>query len=281
MIRFRIADVVKFLCASCLFVVSRGALAQSSPSHADDEAAIHQAGKEYLAAQRGDAKAIADFWTADGTYTDESGNTIKVRDTILKGAASSDSSPAGDSEKSFAHANVRVINPKLRFVSADVVVDEGDCEDTPLAGGTPIDGHFTALWVRQNGKWKLDNLVESRLPAAGASPTDALASLDVFAGDWTGDIKQSTIHISAKWDATKKFLRRGVAVNIGKATMNGLQMIGWDPVSEHLKSWTFDDDGSYGEGLWSLEGKRVDGHGLARASRRQNFHRGANLQIPR
>ena len=255
MIRSRIADVVKLLSIGCLIVVAKGALAQTPGSRADDEAAIRQAGKEYLAAlERGDAKAVADFWTADGTYTDETGNTVKVHDTILKGAANAGSATAGKSESSFAHAVVRVMDRKLRFVSADVAIDEGDCEDTPPGGGAPTDGHFTALWVRQNGKWKLDNLVESRLPESGASAADTLASLDVFAGDWTGEIKQSTIHISAKWDATKKFLRRNVAVNIGKATMSGLQLIGWDPVTEHIKSWTFDDDGSHGEGLWSLEG---------------------------
>ncbi len=114
-------------------------------------------------------------------------------------------------------------------------------------------GATRPLWVRQNGRWKLDNLREMRAEAPAAGDGQ-LASLDVFTGDWSGEVNKMTVRVSAKWDATKKFLRRDCSISSGKASLASTQEIGWDPTSQHIKSWKFNDDGSYGEGLWSLEG---------------------------
>jgi hypothetical protein len=34
----------------------------------------------------------------------------------------------------------------------------------------------------------------------------------------------------------------------------GTQVIGWDPRHKQIRSWTFDSDGSFGEGTWSKNG---------------------------
>src|SRR5690606_23630560 len=33
------------------------------------------------------------------------------------------------------------------------------------------------------------------------------------------------------------------------------QVIGWDPARRQIRSWTFDADGAFGEGLWSRSGE--------------------------
>jgi hypothetical protein len=33
-----------------------------------------------------------------------------------------------------------------------------------------------------------------------------------------------------------------------------LQIIGWDPVRQQIRSWVFDSDGGYGDGYWTLKG---------------------------
>src|SRR5262249_42359175 len=104
----------------------------------------------------------------------------------------------------------------------------------------------------QENRWKLDSLHETRGQAQ--SPENPLASLGVFVGDWSGESDKATIRVTAKWDATKKFLHREITIKVGKATLVGTQEIGWDPVTRRIKSWSFLDDGSYGDGIWSLEG---------------------------
>ena len=36
----------------------------------------------------------------------------------------------------------------------------------------------------------------------------------------------------------------------------GTQWIGWDPAGKHIRSWSFDSGGGFGEGAWSKDGSR-------------------------
>jgi len=36
--------------------------------------------------------------------------------------------------------------------------------------------------------------------------------------------------------------------------MTVTQRIGWDPLSKQIKSWVFDSEGGYGDGLWTRNG---------------------------
>jgi hypothetical protein len=107
--------------------------------------------------------------------------------------------------------------------------------------------------VKDSGRWKLDSLHESQA-APATNHAEELASLDIFAGQWSGEAEKSAIRITAKWDANKKFLRRDLSITSGKASLAGVQIIGWDPALQCIKSWTFLDDGSYSDGIWSREG---------------------------
>jgi len=235
---------------ACLWITAlfalaggRDLVAQAPASRTKDETAVRQAGKDYLAAiEKRDAKAAADFWTADGTYTDESGRSVKVRELLEKS-----SDQAGGSAS-------RPVDPnaKVRFVADGVAIEEGEVDSQAGDGLTAAKDRYTALWVRDNGRWKLDHVNETRIEAAASSPP--LASLNVFAGEWSGESNKITIRVSAKWDANKKFLHRDITMNGGKAALVGRQEIGWDPLSQQIRSWMFSDDGSYSEGLWSMEG---------------------------
>jgi ketosteroid isomerase-like protein len=209
-----------------------------------DEAAVRKAGKDYQSTvDRGDIKALADFWTADGTYTDDSGRTSKVHDLFAKDSSSGQ----------IIHPQIEASNVSIHFLTPNVAVEEGECSTPAINGFVPVTGRYTALWVHQAGRWKLDNLRESRTETSSGS--DQLALLDVFAGQWSGETNQLNIQVNAKWNRTKTFLRRDFTVSSGgKAIFSGAQEIGWDPVSRQLRSWMFNDDGSYGTGNWSLEG---------------------------
>jgi hypothetical protein len=98
----------------------------------------------------------------------------------------------------------------------------------------------------------LDSVRETAIDR-GADPAE-LASLDILVGEWTAEENKVAIHISAKWDANKKFLTRRITMASGKSALVGTQTIGWDPLTRQIRSWMFSDDGSYTEGVWSREG---------------------------
>jgi hypothetical protein len=37
---------------------------------------------------------------------------------------------------------------------------------------------------------------------------------------------------------------------------NGVQWIGWDPVAKHIRSWSFEADGGFGESVWTRDGAK-------------------------
>ena len=40
------------------------------------------------------------------------------------------------------------------------------------------------------------------------------------------------------------------------SVLEGWQIIGWNPVDECIRSWTFDDEGGFTEGRWTRDGER-------------------------
>ncbi|MCC7083888.1 MAG: SgcJ/EcaC family oxidoreductase, partial [Pirellulales bacterium] len=92
------------------------AFAQRPATASGAEEAIQQAGQAYLAAiEKGDPEAIASFWTPEGTYTDEDGQTYKSRELIQKSF----------SAKQELHPDVQVTGVETRFLTPDVAMQEG------------------------------------------------------------------------------------------------------------------------------------------------------------
>lgn len=232
------------VCLTATCCVSLVAVAQGADDRSAAEAAIRQAGKEYLAAiQKGDAKAIAAFWTADGTYTDESGATYPARELIETSFVA----------KQEAHPPTEITAGNIRLLTPDVGIEEGTCK-IHVGKHEDVACGFMAVWVRKEGKWKLASLRESRATGADA-PTDHLAVLEPFVGEWTGQADNVSMRVSAKWNANKTFLRREITATAeGKEIFHGQQIVGWDPLSKEFRTWAFNEDGGYAEGLMSLEG---------------------------
>ena len=220
----------------------------------DDEQAIRAAGKAYQEAlQRGDGKAIAELWTADGDIVDEQGTVTKGRDTatLIVPAAPGAAEPQID-----------IRETSLRLLTPDVAIEDGNVRVTPPGAAAPLTGHYTATWVKQDGRWRIASLREYTFDGSPAR----LADLDWMVGDWTvidnarkpaGDAKPPTptMEVSVRWNATKTFLLRDMKIAQGTTTLAHItQRIGWDPLARQLRSWMFDAAGAHGEGVWTKDG---------------------------
>ena len=97
-----------------------------------------------------------------------------------------------------------------------------------------------------------------------STPAD-LAKLDWMVGNWSAQHGENTMRVSAHWNANHTFLDREFQiVKEGKTVFNGSQRIGFDPTIGRIRSWLFDADGGFGDGLWtpSGEGWIVTGTGV-------------------
>jgi len=233
-------------CGGLLFNASI-ADGQKTVDRSQDEASLRQTAKQYLSAVgRKDRKAMAEFWTSRGEYVDQDGQSFKISDLIDKAPDSNDAEAR----------QIKVTATTIRFLTADSAIEDGASEITAPGESSPVKGRFSAVWLRQNGKWKLDSLRESRVVTdVNESATERLAVLEPFVGQWSGQNANLTMRVTAEWNPTKTFLSRDLSMtNHGKVVFSAKQQVGWDPVRQEIHSWMFDNHGGHSEGSWSLEG---------------------------
>jgi len=90
-----------------------------------------------------------------------------------------------------------------------------------------------------------------------APQTPPLEELDWMVGQWVDQGEDSTITTTCSWALDRKFLKRSFSVEIeGQLSLEGTQFIGWDPIDEQIRSWTFDSEGGVGQGRWIQDGNR-------------------------
>lgn len=232
----------------CALVLASRAHAQSSAAPAGEAAAVRAAASEYLAAmQRGDAAKLRTLWTADGDYVDAAGQVLKAQDVIAA---------VRPVEMTTAEGGAATApTSTLRFPAPNVAIEDGrsGSQSGDDAGG--LAGRFTAIWVKQDGKWLLSALRETAEIAPPGSPQ--LQALAWLVGEWTGAADDAVILISWQWsDGGNYLVGEYVIYREGQAVAGGSQRVGWDPVAKQFKSWIFDSQGVTGEGRWRADGKR-------------------------
>jgi hypothetical protein len=99
--------------------------------------------------------------------------------------------------------------------------------------------------------------VKGDAAAIDAPQTSPLEELDWMVGEWIDQGDDSTIVTECSWTKNRRFLKRSFKVRIDEeVTLEGDQFVGWDPIANQIRSWTFDSEGGIGEGRWVQDGNR-------------------------
>ena len=87
-----------------------------------------------------------------------------------------------------------------------------------------------------------------------ATPSPAIGALPVTSKRISDALDK--IDTTCKWAKNQNFLVRTFSISIGnKLSISGVQIIGWDPAAKQIRSWVFDSNGGFGEGMWTKKGK--------------------------
>jgi hypothetical protein len=71
------------------------------------------------------------------------------------------------------------------------------------------------------------------------------------------DDEEDRVQTSCQWTKNKNFIVRSFTVSVkDRIQMAGMQVIGWDAAAKRIRSWVFDSDGGFGEGVWQHKGNR-------------------------
>jgi uncharacterized protein (TIGR02246 family) len=223
--------------------------AETSVENSPEKTAVMSIDRAFEAAySKADTKAIADFFTEDAHYTSEDGRTFDGRTAIEDNIRAAFAKNNG--------AKLAIVADSVRLLAPDVLLERGSTTVTAKDGETN-GALYTAVYVKKDGKWKISQLVETPQPYLTAH--DQLSELGWLVGDWEDADKGDNLTVRSQysWARGGNFLTRNVAVKRGaETTLEGWQIIGWDPIEGCIRSWTFDDEGGFSEGRWTREGDR-------------------------
>jgi uncharacterized protein (TIGR02246 family) len=228
---------------------ARPAPAAAPGDNAKEEAALQKNAEAFIEAfQKGDAKALAAFWTEDGDYVDETGKHMKGREAIEKTFTELFAENKG--------LKLRIDVQALRFVTPDVAVEDGTTEVIPPDGEPPSRARYTVVHVKKDGKWLLSSVRDA--PYAPPTSYEHLRELEWAIGDWADEADKGEVgRVSFEWSENQNFILGTFATTFKNIEVGGgTQRIGWDPAEKRIRSWTFDADGGFGEGTWSKDGDR-------------------------
>jgi len=214
-----------------------------------EQAAITKTAEAFVQAfHKGDAKALAAFWTPDGDYVDENGRMLKGRKAIEDSFAELFAARKG--------LKVRIDVASLRFLAPDLAIEDGTSAVMSPDGEAPSRARYSNVLVKRDGKWLLSSVRE----AAYSDPSnhEFLRGLDWMVGEWVDDNAGAAAgRIVFEWTPGQNFLVSTRTAEFKDASLlHGTQWIGWDPVAKRIRSWSFEGDGGFGESVWTKDGQK-------------------------
>ncbi len=218
---------------------------------AADRAAIRAAMDSFAKAfESRDAKSLAAHFTEQGEFQNVEGTTLQGQAALAQAFT-----------KFFAktpEVTAQVKPESLRFLSSQAAIEEGVV--TVQRGPTELatNAYYTAFVVSENGTWRLAQLTE-----APASDEPSMVELSWLVGQWKSIVDDGVeIETTYRWDPGKKFIVMQFKRKDANLDVSGTQIIGLDPATGRIHSWTFEATGGIGEADWI----RDDEHWLLDAS---------------
>jgi len=230
------------ICCPSLSAIASGSKADSQQ---EDEQVIRAQADAYAKAfAAGDAGAIANFWTEDGTYTDSNGTEHKGR---------------ADIEKLFqtyfkenGAKPITITVTSVRFPAKGVAVEEGST--TVVEGSRPFTEKYTVVHQKVKGTWHMMAVSETNCEQPN---TESIKDLEWLAGSWSATGRGYAMHFKAAWDAGHHFL----ALSMDNSGVP-FECVAWNPVARQIISWHFDFEGGFGNGSFTRYGDTWTEHAV-------------------
>jgi uncharacterized protein (TIGR02246 family) len=231
--------VIALMCAAT-------ALAQSD----EDRTKIESSVKSYIAAfNSGDAKALAAHWSPDGVYISrQTGERTSGRDALEKEFTAA--------FKQSKNAKLAATTDSIEFVSPNVALEQGTAVIS-RPDAKPEQTSYRVVHVKRDGKWLIDRITEEDQQKQAPSHHEQLKALDWMVGTWIDKEGGHAVKTDCKWSRNKNYLVRTFTASVeGNVNLTGMQFVGWDASRKQIRSWVFDSDGGFAQGVWTNKAGR-------------------------
>jgi uncharacterized protein (TIGR02246 family) len=222
--------------------------ADADKPNSEEEAAIKKALEGYDAAYaKADVVAVLAMWTPDAEFIDDNGKVYRGHDALAP--LFNKALPA------FKGYKITTKLTSVRLVKPDVALVDGQQTFTPPRGEPDVSA-FTSVWVKTDGKWRIRSARDLTVDTPDETvAVRRLRELDWLLGDWVSEGTDATVHLKVSRGLNKVFLVWEYEVKRKKGEGSKVvQWMGYDPQTDQIRSWVFDDQGGFGDALWSRNG---------------------------
>lgn len=239
------AATLRFTTASilCVAALTQQAVAQEQAPKDPRVAVISKSIRSFAAAfNKADPVKLASHFSRDGEYMDAAGTLFRGRANIEAEFAAFFKATPG------CQLSLQVSD--IRFIGKSLAIEEGRATLSTNDNGPTTASRYVVVHTHNDGRWQIASARD--LNSEPASNHDRLKSLEWLVGDWIDESDDSTVDTSFRWSENGNYLFRRFHIKTsGARVMNGTQRIGWDPQKRHIRSWVFDSEGGFGEGVWT------------------------------
>jgi uncharacterized protein (TIGR02246 family) len=194
----------------------------------------------------GQIEALATHFLPTADLVDEKGVIHSGRDELVQLFSEFFEKFPGAQMELELHS-VRVITPEL--ATGDLVRTI-----TSPKGNHRAISRSAMTYALHDGAWLI--ATGRDVPAdAELSPHQQLEPLAWLIGDWVDEAAESLVKIRTRWSDDGNYILMNYEVTRGgEVQLSSEQRLGWDPLYEQVRSWAFDADGGFGNGLWTRVG---------------------------
>ena len=220
---------------------ARPAPRQTGAGEEEDLAAIRAVANSFLEAYRAkDAAAIGALFTENAEIVDDDGEVTQGRPAIVERFAGLFEANEG------GKLNVEVHS--IHLLSPELAIEEGTATVSGDDGENPETSRYSVIYIKQGGRW-LQARIRDETPSE-LSAHDHLKDLEWMLGEWVNESDDALVTTTCSWSDNGSFLIRQFDVKIeGTVALSGTQRIGWDAMRKQFRTWVFDDEGGFAEGL--------------------------------
>ncbi len=213
----------------------------------DEKTKVTERLKQFTDAVNTGTGDLSEFWTEDGQLINPvTGEVVNGDQAIAKYLQSKVLELKGKKvtfeihDFVFPDPNSAVVKGVLKIYDNNNLVDQR--------------ARRVELLKEDDGKWYLYTVSEINVEPA-PSAYEHLKGLEWMLGNWKDEDDHVTIEFSTRWDKFKNFLIQKFTMKVyGLEAMEGIQIIGWNPIDKKIHSWVYDSDGGFGTGVWEQKG---------------------------
>lgn len=191
----------------------------------------------------GKAEDLANSFFKKGELIDEEGTSYQGQESLKELFATF--------FEKFPGAQLATEIDSIRTLGDNIAIEEGTRLISTQDGTSTAQLRYVAVHMKGESGWQLASVREFNADP-DLTPYDRLQSLAWLVGEWVNEGSDGVVKITYRWSEDKNYLLGDFLIkDEGKEQTQSTHRIGWDPVAQKVRSWLFDSDGGFSEGVWT------------------------------